>query len=209
MATLDKKILKQLEARFLQRFPKGFQDPAIQEITKKHRVDLMTEKAQGFFTKPAFKNTEACVDNMITIVSRSSMVSMFEKPKFRDFAKGLNSHDKDFMVSALKQLLHGKQQQGFESLVDILKSRKLAKWSLVTIIPTYFAPQVEVFVKPTTVKGILDYFGIEDLVYKPTPSWEFYSAYRQLINDAKTKVRKSLSPNNAAFSGFLMMTIKK
>ena len=209
MASLDKRTLKQLEAQFLQRYPQGFQDPAIQAIVKKHRVDKMTEMAQAAFAKNAFKDTQACVDNMIAIIGRSSMVSMFEKPKFRDFAKGLNSHDQDFMVSALKQFLHGNQRHGFEALTDILKSRKLAKWSLLTIIPTYYAPAVEVFVKPTTAKGILAYFAVEDLIYKPTPSWAFYSGYRALINDAKAKLRKSLSPNNAAFSGFLMMTINR
>lgn len=208
MPTLNRKTLKQLESRFLERYPKGFKDPAMQDILKKHQVEKMTTMARDFFKKSAFSKVDQCVNNMVTVVSRSSMVSMFEKPKFRDFVKSLNSHDKDFLASALKQLLHGNQRKGFEALVDILKTRKLAKWSLVTIIPTYYAPEEEVFVKPTTAKGILQYFGVEDLVYKPTPTWEFYQAYRDLINDAKTKVRKTLSPSNAAFSGFLMMTTK-
>jgi hypothetical protein len=49
---------------------------------------------------------------------------------------------------------------------------------------------------------------ISDLVYNPTPSWEFYLGYRQLINDAKQRVDKRLSPSNAAFSGFLMVSMK-
>ena len=208
MTSLDKKTLKQLEAQFLQKYPKGFQDPAIQEIVKKHKPEKMTAMAHDFFKKAAFNNAEQCADNMVSIFGRSSMVSMFEKPKFRDFVKLLNSHDKQFLTNALKQLLHGKQQKGFEALVDILKTHKLAKWSLVSIIPAYYSPDMEVFVKPTTAKNILQYFNIEDLIYTPTPTWEFYRAYRELINDAKTKVRKSLSPSNAAFSGFLMMTTK-
>ncbi|MFT5692431.1 MAG: hypothetical protein ACI92E_001765, partial [Oceanicoccus sp.] len=98
---------------------------------------------------------------------------------------------------------------GFEAMVDLLKTAKLAKWSLVTIIPAYYAPNKEVFVKPTTAKNILNYFEITDPVYKPAPTWDFYKKYRTLINEAKTKVDKSLSPSNAAFSGFLMMTVKK
>jgi hypothetical protein len=46
------------------------------------------------------------------------------------------------------------------------------------------------------------------LVYKPTPTWDFYTAYRDLINHAKTQVDSSLSPSNAAFSGFLMMAME-
>jgi hypothetical protein len=92
-------------------------------------------------------------------------------------------------------------------MVDILKTGKLAKWSLVSIIPAYYKPTREVFVKPTTAKGILKFFDIKDPVYHPTPSWDFYRKYRQLINDGKKEVSKSLSPSNAAFSGFLMMTV--
>ncbi len=209
VATLDKKKLKQLEARFLARYPGGFTHPEMVAIGKKHKVAKMTETTQDFFKKSAFKNAEQTVDNMVTVISRSSMVSVFEKPKFKDFAKGLNSHDKAFLAKALKQMLHGKQQNGFEALVDILKTQKLAKWSLVSIIPAYYSPNDEVFVKPTTAKDILKYFDISDPVYKPAPTWEFYSAYRQLINEAKAKVNKNLSPSNAAFSGFLMMALKE
>ena len=145
---------------------------------------------------------------MAKIVGRSSMVSMFEKPKFRDFVKRLAPGEQSFMVQAMHDLLHtDNQQAGFEALVELLKTEKLAKWSLISIIPAYYAPTTEVFVKPTTAKNIIQHFDVPDLVYKPTPSWAFYTAYRDLINDAKTKVDSSLSPSNAAFSGFLMMAM--
>jgi hypothetical protein len=106
-------------------------------------------------------------------------------------------------------MLHGKKQLGFEAMVDILKTGKLAKWSLISIIPAYYSPTKEVFVKPTTAKRVLKHFEIDDPVYKPTPTWDFYKKYRQLINDSKGLVHESLSPSNAAFSGFLMMTVKQ
>jgi len=133
---------------------------------------------------------------------------MFEKPKFRDFVRGMDENEKAFLVGALSQILHGKQQLGFEAMVDILKTQKLAKWSLITIIPAYYKPTKEVFVKPTTAKNILKHFEIADPIYKPAPTWDFYKKYRTLINDAKKTVDKNLSPSNAAFSGFLMMTVK-
>ena len=140
-------------------------------------------------------------ENMVRIVSRSSMVSLFEKPKFRDFVKTLDENEKAFLVNALREMLHGRQQAGFEAMVEILKTGKLAKWSLVSIIPAYYRPTREVFVKPTTAKGILRFFEIDDPVYSPTPSWDFYRKYRKLMNDAKKEVDRSLSPSNAAFFG--------
>lgn len=209
---LDNTELKKLEGDFLLEYPKGFNDPALIEIGKKHKMDKMIEQAQEFFDPIACANPNVTADNMVKIISRSSMLSMFEKPKFRDFVKNLGDHDKGFLVESLSNFLHGKsqgkQQLGFEGMADILRTEKLAKWSLLTIIPAYYAPTKEVFVKPTTAKRVLSHFGMTDPVYKPAPTWDFYIKYRQLINDAKKDVDKNLSPSNAAFSGFLMMTVQ-
>jgi len=205
---LDAKKLKVLEGDYLMQYPKGFSDPEMLKIGTKHNVPKMTDMTKECFTKQTCSNVHVTAENMIKVVSRSSMVSMFEKPKFRDFVRGMDENEKAFLVGALSQILHGKQQLGFEAMVDILKTQKLAKWSLITIIPAYYKPTKEVFVKPTTAKNVLKHFEIADPIYKPAPSWDFYKKYRTLINDAKKTVDKNLSPSNAAFSGFLMMTVK-
>ncbi|MGH1439652.1 MAG: hypothetical protein ACRBBR_06050 [Cellvibrionaceae bacterium] len=205
---LDTTELKKLEGDFLLQYPKGFNSPEMIEIGKKHKMNKMVEMAQEFFTKTACSNPNVTADNMVKMISRSSMVSMFEKPKFRDFVNNLNDNDKAFLVESLSQLLHGKQQLGFEGFVDILRTEKLAKWSLVSIIPAYYSPTKEVFVKPTTAKRVLSHFEMTDPVYKPAPTWDFYKKYRKLINEAKKSVDSDLSPSNAAFSGFLMMSVK-
>ena len=207
MATLDSLKLKTAEAMFLQRFPGGFDDPEMQVIAKRHRMDKMITFAQDSFSLSALEDINKSADNMVKIVSRSSMVSMFEKPKFREFVGCLNAADREFLVQSLGQLLHGDQQSGFEALVDIMQTEKLAKWSLVSIIPAYFAPNTEVFVKPTTAKNIIMHFEVPDLLYRPLPSWYFYTVYRELINQSKKLVDPGLSPTNAAFSGFLMMAM--
>ena len=89
-----------------------------------------------------------------------------------------------------------------------MKSAKLAKWSLMTICPTYYRPQYEVFVKPTTAIGIIETFELKHLHYKPTPTWAFYNEYRAVINEMKSKVDASLSPYNVAFTGFLMRSTR-
>ncbi len=192
----------------MSRYPDGFADPEMVKIGKRHPMQKMTALTRECFSAKASKNIQQYADDMAKVVGRSSMVSMFEKPKFRDFVKRLAPGELSFMVQAMHNFLHGSNQQaGFEALIELLKTEKLAKWSLVSIIPAYFAPNDEVFVKPTTAKNIIEYFEVSGLVYKPLPTWAFYSAYRDLINEAKTKVDSSLSPSNAAFSGFLMMTM--
>ena len=78
---------------------------------------------------------------------------------------------------------------------------------MLTVFGAYFAPDVEVFVKPTTTKSVIAYFEIDDLVYKPGPTYSFYKRYRDYINSMKSEVDGSLSPSNAAFTGFLMMSV--
>ena len=185
---LDADKLKRAQAEFFMQYPGGFNDPEILQLTKRHRMDKMTAMVHEYFSP------EACANSMVAAVN------------------SLSPDEKAYLVNGLSQFLHGKtekiQRTGFEAFADILRMQKLAKWSLLTIIPAYYHPKKEVFVKPTTAKNILKYFEIDDPVYKPAPTWEFYKKYRRLINAGKKQADKSLSPSNAAFSGFLMMATK-
>lgn len=205
---MNLKKLKQAEQAFFDRYPGGFDNPEMVAIGKKHKMDKMVEFAQEGFARRNFKLPDLIAENMIKVVSRSSMVSLFEKPKFRDFVRALPTKRRDQLAAGMENLLHGEEQLGFESMVEVLRSGKLAKWSLMTICQTYFRPEEEVFIKPTTAKGVIEYFELEGLVYKPAPTWEFYERYRSVINEMKSRVDPSLSPYNAAFSGFLMMTLQ-
>ena len=200
--------LKQAEEAFLGQYPGGFDNPEMIAIrTRKHNVDKMIAFTQKSFAERNFKLPDLIVQNMVKVVSRSSVVARFEKPKFREFADTLFPEQRDLLAGGLEQLLHGKEHTGFETILDLLKSRKLAKWSLMTICQTYFHPQRDVLVKPNTVKGIIQYFELNDLQYKPTPSWNFYDSYRSILHEMKSKVDCSLSPTNAAFSWFLLLSI--
>ena len=204
---MNLKRLKQAEAEFLARYPGGFNHPDMITIGKKHNVGKMTEQAKELLSKKSFQNTGPVLDSLIKIVSRSSMVSMFEKPKFRDYVNGLDRDEREALAMGFQLLLHGKQQRGFEIIIDILARGKLAKWSLVTICPTYMKPLDEVFVKPTTAKNVIKYLELENLDYQPRPSWAFYEEFRRQILAMKEKVDPSISPSNAAFTGFLMMSL--
>jgi hypothetical protein len=200
--------LKQAEKAFHHRYPGGFENPELVATrVRKHKPDQMIALARESFSKEKFRLPDLIVQNMIKVISRSSIISVFEKPKFRDFANALPLQEREFLSSGLKELLHGDEQAGFEMILDLLKSGKLAKWSLMSVCQTYFHPQRDVFIKPTTVKGVIEYFELENLHYKPTPSWAFYEAYRTAFHEMKFKVDKSLSPTNPAFSGFLWMSV--
>ena len=201
--------LKQAEADFLARYPGGFADPGMAHIKKKHNVDKLTEFAQANLTRAHFNRPQHIADTLVKIISRSSMVSMFEKPKFRDFINSLNNHEKEHLAFAFEKRLYGRSKRtGFDEILGMLSHHKIAKWPIISSVPYYFAPNREAFVKPTTAKDIIKYLEIDDMQYKPMPSWEFYSAYLKLLGQVKKEVHPSLSPNYAALSGFLMSTMR-
>ena len=197
--------LHEAEQSFLMRYPDGFADPAIKGIRKKHNVDKLVEFTQANLTRTACLNPTHVSDTLTKIVSRSSMVSRFEKPPFRNFVEALDNDSREALAYAIEQRLFGCKQKGFELLVEMLARHKLAKWALVSVVPFYFAPRKEAFVKPSTAKGVLKLLEVECLTYQATPTWAFYKGYRSLLDDVRTQVDPALSPNNAALSGFLMM----
>lgn len=200
--------LKDAEASFLQRYPGGFADPGMESVKKKHNVDKLVEFSQQNLTRASFNRPELIAETLVKIVSRSSMVSRFEKPKFRDFINSLNSQEKQALADTMEKRLYGRQKQrGFDEFLGMLSHHKVAKWAVISVVPFYFSPRKEAFVKPTTAKGILAYLEVTDLEYKPTPSWAFYRGYLHLLAEIKQEVVPSLSPNNAALTGFLMTSI--
>lgn len=203
---MNTETLKKAEDHFFHQFPEGFQDPEMLEIIRRHNVNKLIDFAKENLSKDSFTDKSEIIKASIKIVSNSSMVSMFEKPKFRDFAKGLTGVHKKRFVDSLYEQLHGNQQEGFESFLQGLERHKLAKWTLVSALPFYHKPKKEIFIKPTTTKNVIKFFEV-NLEYKPKPTWEFYKKYRLEVNKMKKAVDKSLAPSNAAFTGFLMMSM--
>lgn len=205
---MNRTVLKDAEGRFLIDYPAGFSDPFMLEIAKKHKIEKMNNLAQESFAKKQFKSPNKIVESMAKVVSQSSLVSIFEKIKFRDLAKALSADEKECLSHGLREFLHGDQGFGFELMRDLLNEYKLAKWTLLTICPVYYRPDLEVYIQPTTTKKIIAYYQLEGLKYSPKPTYEFYQAYREQINQMKAEVEISLQGGNAAFSGFLMMSLR-
>ena len=195
--------LKDVEAEFLFQYPTGFQDAKFFPTMKKFNPSKLEEFTKENLKKENFSNPNLVVDSFFKIIQKSVLVSLFDKLKFRDMLAGLNSYEKDMLSIELYELLHGNQKNGFEGLVEFLSQYNLAKWTIISVVLYYNNRQKEYFIKPTTTKNVIKYFDIKDLVYKPTPSFEFYDAYKKVLNEMKKNVDKSLSFDNAAFTGFL------
>lgn len=201
--------LRQAELEFMIRYPGGFENEEMQEIAKRHRIDKISAKAKDLFAPDRFLFPEEIVASMTSLITKSSMVSIFEKPKFRDFVKLLRKDEKELLAKGLYEFLHGNQGFGFDLMVDVLSIGQMAKWTILTICPVYYAPDKEIFIKPTTTKFAISYFELEGLHYQPRPDYRFYAEYKKQLTEMKSRVSPLLSPNNPAFTGFLMNSMPK
>ncbi len=203
------KRLKDLEERFLSEYKDGFESEDMKKIAKKHNLQKNVNNIHIVCSKDNFKEGLNIYDDIVKVVTKSSLVSVFEKMKFRDLVKELDLIERHMLIDAVYELLHGDEQEGFELMVNLLSPYKLAKWPIITVFRAYYYPQNDILIKPTTVKKIIKYLELEDVVYSPKANYAFYNRYRLYLNELKKHVaNETLKPNNPAFSGFLMMTIQ-
>ncbi|MBK5252014.1 MAG: hypothetical protein JJE29_05210 [Peptostreptococcaceae bacterium] len=200
--------LRLAEDRFLMQYPGGFSNPEMLEIAKKHKIEKMIEMTKRSLSSDSFKDPIAAVEAIQKIVAGASMVSIFEKTRFRDIVRDMSDDEKIKLSGSMDELLHGDQEKGFNKMLDILQKYKMAKWTILTVCLLYSNPSEEVFIKPTTTKGVIKYFELEGVEYKPQPSYEFYREYRRQINEMKKEMDESLRVDNASFCGFFIMAME-
>lgn len=196
-----------LENEFLSVHPEGFASPDMQKMGKKHNVNKLSQFVKETCSKESLSKGLIAIPDIVKIITKSSMVSVFEKMRFRDLIKELAEEEKQLLVRAIYENIHGDEEAGLNELVYLLKPYKLAKWTIISAFRAYYYLDSDVFMKPTTIKKIINFLELSGLNYMATPNYYFYFVYRNYINEMKELVSKSLSPNNPAFSGFLMISI--
>lgn len=200
--------LKELEEEFLYQYPQGFKDEHFFPTMKKFKPEKLEEFTKEGLKKENFQNSSLVVENFFKTVQKSVMVSLFDKLKLKDALNSLNSYEKDMLSIEIYELLYGNKKNGFEGLAQFLDEYKLAKWTIVSVVPYSINRQIEYFIKPTTTKNIIRYMELKDVIYKPKPSFEFYDRYTDYLDEMKSKLDNSLTFDNAAFTGFLKIAIE-
>lgn len=194
------------QARFLSNYPGGFAHPDMQLVGKKHKMDDRVAFAKKHLRASCFDEPDQVVAAIGKLVSGSSMVSMFEKPKFKAAIERTKGKELAHLAAAYRELLHGDEATGFVRVAEFLQQHNVAKWPVATVVPCYFRPQKDLLVKPTTTKLIIAELELP-IKYGPKLNWDFYFAYRKLIAKLRKQCDPAVAPNNAAFAGFLMMSL--
>ena len=168
----------------------------------------MEELAQEIFDPVALERELESMDKIVKFITKSSLVSVFEKVKFKNLINESDELFKRDLVDSIREMLHEDEESGFNRVVNLLAPYKMAKWPIITVILTYYRPKENVFVKPTTVKRIIQEFELQGVNYTPKVNYPFYRDYRTIFIEMTKQVDERLSISNGYFSGFLMMTFE-
>ncbi len=205
---MNNEKLKDLEAEFLDEYPLGFDDERLLKIMKKFNPSKLEEMSKEYFQKDNFSIPEVVCENFFKVIYKSVVISFYDKLKLKDAFAEMGMYQKDMFALALYDLLHGDKKEGYNSLVEILSEHKLAKWTIISLVPYYMNRKSDYFVKPTTAKSIISYLEIEGLEYKPKPSYEFYVGFKKALDKIKKSVPKNLSEDNICLTAFLRLAIQ-
>jgi hypothetical protein len=178
--------LEQATAKFLERFPRGFEDPAFVTGEREpkeaaHRLALeLLDKAEVAKLLEA-GDTTGIGERARKLVNATNLVFPAEKAAF---AEAVRDPDRcAALVPALVDLVHGEGEfrPRFEAWCDALKAAGAAKWPLATYFGFLYLPDSQVFVKPSVSQAAAQVCAF-DLKYTPEPNWVTYAAALRLAD---------------------------
>ncbi len=170
-------------ASFLEKTPKGFNDPLHLKNERDDKVEA-SELCQSLLSKKCFE--EGSVEDLIKatkqVINRLNLIQgRFEKPKFLDGISTIEAAP--CFVDQLKKLLHGDGDgpERLEVFTDFLHTFGLRKWTYGTYFLFLNEPDRYMFVKPEGIKKAIEIAGYP-VEYDSTPTAEIY---RQILGFAK------------------------
>lgn len=199
--------LKECEYRFYDYYKDGFNDEKLVKTTKLFNTLKFHEIAKKSFAIENFSNIEIVTEGFFTILLKSPLVSFYEGDILRKALKSFTNFEKEMLSIYLQDILYGNLKNSFDDFIELMATKNLAKWQIVTLIPYYFAPDKNYFLKPTTTKNIIKYFEIEGLKYHSKPTYEFYKRYIEIVKIMQNSVREELIGDNGRFTGFLRLAM--
>lgn len=203
--------LKDCEERFFEYYKDGFEDEKLAKTVKLFNTIKFQTLAKNSFALENFSNFEYISQSFFEILLKSPLISFYERDLIKDALKNFTNYEKDMLSIYLKDLLYEDLEENikdsFDELVELIASKNLAKWHILTLIPYYFAPDKNYFLKPSTTRNIVKYFELENIKYKPRPSFEFYKDYTKNLQKMKNIVNPILRDDNGRFTGFLRLAM--
>ena len=181
--------------KFLQYFPKGFNDPKYLEWERDYKwiAHRRWEESLGKSIFAALLNAgkwREIAERAIRVESRTNLLFSFEKMAIRDALR--TEEGARAFAGGLYEFLHGAEQPNGRfrrwcSVVEALPRRqtRVRTWPIVTVFGFLARPDVHLYLKPIVTQTAALKYGF-DLGYTPHPSGDAYERLMEfagLISD--------------------------
>ena len=147
--------LKECQERFFEYYKDGFEDEKLAKTNKLFNTQKFHTLAKDSFALENFSNIEKITEDFFNILLKSPLISFYEGDLLKNALKNFTIFEKDMLSIYLQDLLYGSFEDSFDDFVELLASKNLAKWHILTLISYYFAPDKNYFLKPSTTRNII------------------------------------------------------
>jgi hypothetical protein len=177
-------------ARFVEVFPKGFEDPGYVEGTDKRDRVVRWRRAHDAYVE-ALGGGEGerllAAGDVAALVERALRVERIvraqhkdaEKASFEEALKNLDAA-RGYFAALLDLLAQAPEQSRFEALVGAVAAMppgatQESGWQIATLLPFVARPDLHMLLRPRFACDVGHRLGLE-LAYEPRPNWSTYSA---------------------------------
>lgn len=180
-------------ARFLQRFPEGFQARAYaaHEYDYKIAAKILLDR-----TVPVEQAVSGAGFGkaILSVVNATNLLSPFEKPRLRDVLLGPEG---DRFVRAAARFALGETGDALRDMARALTPQQIARWPAVTYLPFLWRPDLHMFLRPTVTQNFAASVGHRFLSdYQPVRlDIEVYESLLNLAEKTRSEIR-DLQPRN-------------
>ena len=199
----ERVTFKQAVEKFFGYFPRGFQDPRFlgNETFKGERFykweahKYFDQNLKGERFRQLLKtDLAALIKEVERCLGKVNVLHMTESAALRD---GLRDSGAAYvMLDALANLLEVSEisESVYQAYIDSVSRLpaprgKVAKWTIVTIIPFLAQPDRHMFLKPEVTNNAADSLGF-DLNYRPEPNWLTYRCLLRMSTIYRDKLAK-------------------
>ncbi|WP_270934130.1 hypothetical protein [Falsiroseomonas oryzae] len=172
-------------ARFLNHFPRGFEDPGYLKDERNYKLDAK-RKLDTTAPLDAAATDAGFGPAVLTVFHGTNLLSPFEKTKLTPLLRGPSA---DAFVRAAAAFTLGAGDPALQELRRIAHPFESAKWTVLTYLPFLWRPDAHMFLKPTVTQDFAERVGHSFAqAYAPELDIGIYESLLDLVRRTETEL---------------------
>lgn len=171
--------------RFLSFFPEGFKGDDYIRHERAYKLDAK-RKLDAAVPLESALTENGLGEKVLSIFRATNLLFRIEKTKLQELLRGPNGDD---FIRSAAGFANGDRVQGLREMKAILKHSDNAKWTVVTYLPFFWRPDLNVFLKPTMLQQFASRVGHRFAdAYSADLDIKVYDSLLDLAAEVKDKI---------------------